>query len=491
MRQDIWLSGREDLLTGIMQGRVGVWRWRIGTGEVAWSKNLEEIHDMPKGSFDGSFDSFGRDVDEQDEPGVRRAIEATLATGTPYKVTYRCRNGAGSIWIEARGGLVADEHGGRYLTGICQDVTEKVEAQRELARRLRQQEGVQRLGSFALGEAELVEVMDLACVTAAEVLDVPLAKILEFSDSADHLLLRAGVGWEDGLVDKAIVPIDADSQAGFTLSVKEPVVVDDLATETRFSGPELLHRHGVRSGMSCVIPGPRSRPFGVFGVHAREPRHFDHHDVAFLVSLANIVSSAARQRASMREQQLLLREMAHRSGNLLQVVSSLAAQTLRTHDDRDVALRSFNSRLEALSRASYLIARGGWTPTRLRSLAEECLTPFKGKVRMEGRDILLPADLAFDVALVLHELATNSAKYGSLAREDGEVALVWELAPDDGGRPRLNFSWTDAAPLGVYRNGGGFGSRLKRTLVEKKWNGRMNIELGDKYRFEATIPMPG
>jgi hypothetical protein len=63
---------------------------------------------------------------------------------------------------------------------------------------------------------------------AAEVLQVPLTKILEFADSGEHLVLRAGLGWAEGLVGRGEVGIDLESQAGFTLLAKKPVIVKDL-----------------------------------------------------------------------------------------------------------------------------------------------------------------------------------------------------------------------------------------------------------------------
>jgi hypothetical protein len=72
----------------------------------------------------------------------------------------------------------------------------------------------------------------------------------------------AGVGWQEGLVNYAIVGADLDSQAGYTLVSQKPVIVEDLRKETRFRGPALLHKHGVVSGISVVIHGI-DQPFGV------------------------------------------------------------------------------------------------------------------------------------------------------------------------------------------------------------------------------------
>jgi hypothetical protein len=88
---------------------------------------------------------------------------------------------------------------------------------------------------------------------------VELCKALELLPASNQLFLRAGIGWKEGLVGHAMIPGGDDSQAGYTLKVNEPVVVEDLRMETRFNGPMLLNDHGVVSGVSCIIWPPLGR----------------------------------------------------------------------------------------------------------------------------------------------------------------------------------------------------------------------------------------
>ena len=98
----------------------------------------------------------------------------------------------------------------------------------------------------------------------------------------------------------------------------------------------------------------------MFGIHARELRQFDGTDAEFLQSLANIVAGAARQFAAADQQKLLVREMAHRAGNMLQLVNSIANQTFGAEADLRLAKKSFSDRLNSLARSNYVVARGGW-----------------------------------------------------------------------------------------------------------------------------------
>jgi|GEM_PF-1226001 len=171
----------------------------------------------------------------------------------------------------------------------------------------RQQAAVAALGQQALGDIELSTLLDTAVSMAASILDVEYAKVLELLPDGQTLLLRAGVGWHAGLVGTATVDADIAHQAGYTLFSDTPVVVDDLRTETRFSGPQVLHDHGVISGMSVIIrrtpstvplagPPQPARSFGVLGVHAPRHRLFTTHDMHFLQAVANILAQAIERR---------------------------------------------------------------------------------------------------------------------------------------------------------------------------------------------------
>lgn len=347
------------------------------------------------------------------------------------------------------------------------------------------------LGTFALSESDLQTVLEKVVTTVAAELDVPLAKILRFGDIADQLDLVAGIGWHDGLVGHASVGIDRESQAGYTLMSDAPVVVADLLSENRFSGPPLLHDHGVRSGISVIIAGPEDRPFGVFGVHTTEPRAFEADDVAFLVAAANIVACAARQADMEERRTVLARQMAHRSGNILQLAASIFRQTLRTTEDPNEVQAKFSERLGALSRANMLVASGGWRPTRFTSMVRDMLEPFSSRIELDGPDIVLPAEMCFDLGLVLHELLTNSAKFGAFAHGAGRVRVSWRVERDDPeAAPMLEIVWEDSGDSGPPRErGSGYGSRLKAQIVEGKLGGTVSLPGGDRYRCIMRMPI--
>jgi len=201
----------------------------------------------------------------------------------------RHRDGS-ELRIDIRFGLL-ESCDGPLLTSSIRSIRDGGAAGEALRARERQQAAVAELGQLGLSCTDLQELLDTTVVTLGSVLDVEYCKVLEVRPGSVDLVLRAGVGWRPGLVRHAIVGSEHHSQAGYTLATDKPVIVEDLRTESRFSGPELLLEHQVVSGLSCVIVGPEGSPWGVLGVHTRVRRIFTNDDVNFLAATANILAA--------------------------------------------------------------------------------------------------------------------------------------------------------------------------------------------------------
>ncbi|MBD2483365.1 EAL domain-containing protein [Planktothrix sp. FACHB-1365] len=184
-----------------------------------------------------------------------------------------------------------------------------------LQSKVSQQATVAYLGQQALIQSDLGTLMNEVVSAVVKTLDVEYCKLLELMPGGHAFWLRAGVGWQRGLVGNARVSAHVTSQAGYTLFKNEPVIVDDLRVETRFSGSPLLHNHRIISGMSVVISRwgqdsivspeqlqfPVSMTWGVLSVHSHNPRQFTPEDVHFLEAIANVLAAAIeRHRAEER-----------------------------------------------------------------------------------------------------------------------------------------------------------------------------------------------
>ena len=160
--------------------------------------------------------------------------------------------------------------------------------------RMSQQTAVAELGKAALGGLAVDDVFRLAVDLINEVLSVEYVKILHQRAPDEPLVLVAGRGWmNDVRIGETIVSCDRSSQAGYTLMSTEPVLVEDLAFEERFTAPPLLTDHGVVSGMSVTIPDG-NRSFGVLGVHTSQTRRYTMDDGDFLRSMAHVIGGAVQ-----------------------------------------------------------------------------------------------------------------------------------------------------------------------------------------------------
>jgi two-component system, LuxR family, sensor kinase FixL len=172
---------------------------------------------------------------------------------------------------------------------------ERVEAELEI--RALQQAVVSELGQRALAGADPPSLMEFAVAATADALGVELCKVLEKLPRQEAFLIKAGVGWMPGYVGYAKVDAGGDSQAGHTLTSSEPVIVGDLAKETRFTGAQILHEHRVVSGLSVVIAGDPT-PYGVLSAHSRHPRTFSRDDIHFVQAVANVLAAAIERKRS-------------------------------------------------------------------------------------------------------------------------------------------------------------------------------------------------
>ena len=165
-----------------------------------------------------------------------------------------------------------------------------------------------------------------------------------------------------------------------------------------------------------------------------------------------------------QRQQLLLGELTHRVRNTLTVVQAIAHQTLKTSESNKEFVELFDGRLVALGNAHGLLVESQWRGASLAALARRTLEPYilkqPDKLRLAGPAVILPADIATPFALVLHELATNAARYGSLSDENGTINLRWTLNALNG-PPLLTVVWEElGGPTVQTPKQQGFGSSL-------------------------------
>jgi len=327
---------------------------------------------------------------------------------------------------------------------------------RALNQRIRQQEILAELGVLALQGKVFLDLLDQTARLTAEGMEAEFCKVLEYIPAENRFLVRAGVGWQEGIVGVATVGADLESPSGFALRTGKPVISNHLENEQRFRIPELLLEHGIRRAMNVILQGDGS-PYGVLEVDSQCEGEFGEHDIAFLQGAANILGMAIeRQRyerhlkAALDRHQVLLKEISHRVKNSLQIVSSMLHLQASTVDDDGLAvqLAEASSRVSAVGRAYERLAYDGDVEnidlrTYLQAVCADAMNASCNcKLHFDGADgIWLYADRAISLALIVNELVTNAVKHAfpngheghifvRLVRQDANTALV--SVRDDG-----------------------------------------------------------
>jgi PAS domain S-box-containing protein len=203
-----------------------------------------------------------------------------------------------------------------------------------------------------------------------------------------------------------------------------------------------------------------------------------------VIGVSVILRDLRERHAANQQQKLLMREIDHRAKNVMAVVRSLV-QLSPKHDPVAFA-RAIEGRIAAMARAHSLLARDRWEGASLRELAEEELGGRDGaggakQIELGGPNLILRPDAVQPLSMVLHELVTNSVKYGALSRQEGRVTLHWSLEPDaatPGIMPDVLMVWTERGgpPIESPPKRKGFGSRLIEISVQHQLRGRVALE---------------
>jgi PAS domain S-box-containing protein len=467
---------RDTLGAALQAEHVGVWSWDVGSNVVTWWSNLESLDGLSSARFDGAPVFLERTVHEQDRPSVVAALEAALKTGKPYSVRYRAprREGREDLWIEATGTATIKDGSPRRMVGICHDVTERVKLENELRARVKQQQALAQLGERALAEGNVERLLSDVVNTVALTLPVDFVEVLELLPGDTDLLLRAGFGWQPGLLGSIVTSRGEANYARHSLDSAIPIVVADFAAETRFTVPQYLRDHRCTSGMSCVIAGRDGRAYGLLGVCTKKARSFTVQDSSFLAAVGNLLAGAIQRRQLEDRHELMIRELRHRYGNLFSQLLALYSQTAKNSKTMADLTGKYQARVLALANAHRLITEAGWKSTPLIELLHAVLGPYLDRTTLTGPRVDLAPDPTFSLSAALHELAANAIKHGSLSRRQGQLELKWSVARTRRGLT-LTLDWNERnGPPARRPRRTGFGTRLIALVIERQMNGEVS-----------------
>ena len=209
---------------------------------------------------------------------------------------------------------------------------------------------------------------------------------------------------------------------------------------------------------------------------------------------AAVLEDITQQKRAAELQALLMREVDHRARNALAVVQAMLRLTPAEGPEARRFAATLEGRVAAMARAHTLLSRDRWAGAELRDLAEAELEPYAGAgacgaVALDGPPVLLAPEAAQPFGMVLHELATNAAKYGALSRPGGRVELRWRPGAGPAGNG-LAVEWRESGgpPLAAPPSRAGFGTRLVARTVRQLGGDAAMEWAADGLRCSFTVP---
>lgn len=277
-------------------------------------------------------------------------------------------------------------------------------------------------------------------------------KVMEISD----FNLVRGCPWPDLL------------QEGGSTTAKEAIEAAKRGETTHFEAPANTYLGTPKHWSISVspIPGPDG-------------------EVARILSVSRDHTELQKARA---QQELLNGELAHRIKNTMSVVQAIAHQTLNKVEDQE-AVAALGQRLGALASANDVLTRDNWSSASLGDVARSALATFgEDRFAFSGPDVTIGPRATLALTLMLHELATNAAKYGALSSPSGTVSVTWEIRRHDD-KDALDLTWVErGGPPAVEPTRRGFGSRIIRMGLSGSGGVELRYET-EGLTMRATAPL--
>ncbi|HEX6860554.1 MAG TPA: MASE1 domain-containing protein [Caulobacteraceae bacterium] len=451
-------------------------------------------------------------VFEDDIEAARASFNHMLRGGSTHLIQKRLvKKDGGLVWVRSNAAAIRDEHG-RAVGAIwaIDDISDERQVEQALRDETSALETINETGAGIAAELDLDRVVQRVTDAGVRLTGAQFGAFFYnvINDAGESFLLFALSGAPREAFESFGHPRNTPVFAP-TFKGEGIVRVDDITRDPRYG--TVAPHHGMPKGhlpvRSYLAVPVRSRGGevigglffgheapGVFTERAERLMVGIAAQAAIAIDNARLFQAAQRELAERRRaeehQRLLINELNHRVKNTLASVQSIAAQTLRSFDNVKDAESAFTARLMALSTAHNVLTQQSWEGAELQDIVNGAVQPFDvpagSRFTIEGPRVWLEPKAALSLAMALHELGTNAAKYGALSGESGRVHIAWTLK----GR-RLALHWREEGGPPVKAPGrSGFGSRLIEKGLAADLRGRASIRYepaGVECDIEATL----
>ena len=455
--EDDLRRAREQLHLAVEATGTGIFDYDLVADRLEWDARTRALFGL-RPDAEVSYAVFLAGLHPDDRDWVDAAVNAAIdpAGAGSYDIAFRVVGLEDGVerWIAAKGQAYFGDGRTLRFIGTTRDVTEA----RRSEQALREAEERYRLAARATNDA-----------------------IWDWDLATNHVLWNEAIGEAHGYGPDAVEPT-GDWWIGQIHS-------DD--------------RPRIDRSIHAVIDGPGSSWSDEYRFRRADGSYADILDRGYVirngsgraVRMIGAMFDITERKRAEEHQRLLTGELQHRVKNTLALVQAMASQTFRDAPDLGAAREAFAARLISLGRAHDILTQSSWTEAPIAQIVEGSLAVHRGfgtsRIRASGPDVPLAARPALALALALHELATNAAKYGALSNGSGTVDLRWHIV-HEAGEPRFRLTWSeqDGPPILAQPTRRGFGSRLIERSFAAEVGGEVRLTYaptGLTCRLEAPL----
>jgi two-component sensor histidine kinase len=211
-----------------------------------------------------------------------------------------------------------------------------------------------------------------------------------------------------------------------------------------------------------------------------------------IVGVINMTVDITERKELENHKNALISELDHRVKNVLAIVSTVASRTQETSGSMAEFVTALDGRIKSMATTHELLSNRRWRGIPLEQLAHGVLAPYitANNVRVDGPDVVLSAEAGQTLAMVLHELATNAAKFGALSATTGCVSVRWSFRRDGHAESSLCIQWKESGgPRVVPPTRSGFGISVMRELIPYELGGTVDLmHLPEGVHCKLEIP---
>ncbi len=417
-------------------GGLTVFDWNLVTGRAIWSEKFAELFQLPANAADEPFNPeiIARHVHPDDRVGLSEYYKSAVSGSGQFERDFRVVSSDGAVhWITARGKLIKDSLG-RLERILCLnlDITERKHSD--------------------LRNAQLAAIVasSIDAIVSVDFSDT----ILTWNNGAEQLFDYKAQEVLGRKTDFLVPPEHLAERQTIMRQLMKGEAIEYQTQRRRKDG-------------QTIDVWIRGAPVPGLG--------------GSLVGGSLIIRDISAQTQREAHIRFLMRELTHRSKNLLAVIQAMARQSLSLLSSPEEFVARFSERLSGLAGSHDLLSSDDWAGASLvqliRSQLQHYNDLFGTRIHLEGPDLILRPEAAQNIGIALHELSTNAAKFGALSDSDGTVTVSWKIVTDAQQGRRMQMRWEEHSGPPVAPPGHkGFGHMVMDRITGQALGGRSQAQ---------------